>query len=416
MDISMIGIDHNLATIEERGLFSFANTEAVEAINNWKETGLFSGCLILSTCNRTELWVSGKQDNTILLTALCKSRNVKADKYQHLAVFRHGEEAVSHLFQMACGIKSQISGEDQILSQIRDALTLARKHHCHDIVIEKVFQTAISAAKKVKTDIKLETTNPSAARNAIELIEEHFGTLNNIECLVIGNGQMGRLVAKMLVKHNARVSMTLRKRFHGKDIRDSNTIVNCRMIEYEDRLTKIDKYQVVIGATKSPHFVVELSDIVNREFAGSLWIDVAVPRDIDPSVGQVNGITLVDMDQLADYRHEEYLQHATDKILEILSEYQEELYSWFAFRNHVDTIKHISKLTKKDTVKRAESGLKHLKSDQKMRHDIQSSIDFASERAVEKLLFGLRDTLPKEHWQKCFSALKTSAEKDTLKR
>lgn len=411
----MIGIDHQNASIEEREAFAFTKAQTMRALDSFRKSGAFEGCLLLSTCNRTELWASTGERDTDLLPFLCEEKGLSPRDWDGIAVKRQGSEAVTHLLQLICGLKSRIYGENQIISQIREALELSRKAGCSDMVIEKLFQTAVSAGKKVKTQVKIETADPSAARNAVILLKEKAGSLEELPCLIIGNGQMGRLVANALTEAGARVTMTLRRRVHGSQIQGSVIPKRCRMIDYDDRLKNLESYRAVISATLSPHFTIRQEDLSGKTFSSAVWIDMAVPRDIDEKIGEIPGISLYNMDSLGDAHTEKKLEKALRESMEILEEYREKLEKWFAFRENVELVKSISQVTTEDAFKRLEKPVSRALGRENGDREIYASIETAVDKAVEKLLFGLRDTLPRQDWKTCLAALKESALRDTLK-
>ena len=396
MDIRMIGIDHQSACLEQREALAFTKAQARKALDRWKQEDAFSGGLLLSTCNRTELWASGSKVD--LLQLLCDEKGLRKETFEPLFTCRGGAEASRHLLQLACGLKSRIYGEDQILTQVRDALELSRACGADDTVIEKLFQTAISAGKRVKTQVRMENADPSAARNAVLLLKKRLGDLTNVPCLVIGNGQMGKLAANQLTDSGASVTMTLRKKIHGTEVQESIIPQGCHMIDYDERLDHLQDYKGVISATLSPHFTIRKEQAADKSFQRAVWIDLAVPRDIDPAVRELAGVELYDMDQLGDGETAKKNSRAFKEAMEILEDYEDELERWFAFRRHVERVKQISAVTVQDACKRME----------------KLTAAEAMDHAVEKLLFGLRDTLPEELWERCFTALEQSSQRDTL--
>ena len=151
MSIGMLGIDHNLAPVDVRAVFSFTRKDAAAAMEALKKEAGVEGCIILSTCNRTEVWVSLPEDwEGSLLEEICRIKGVDSREFAPYFVKRQGEEAVSHLFHLTCGLKSMILAEDQIISQVRDAHALARECYCTDGVLEVLFRKAVTAAKRVK--------------------------------------------------------------------------------------------------------------------------------------------------------------------------------------------------------------------------------------------------------------------------
>jgi glutamyl-tRNA reductase len=155
----MIGIDHEKASLAEREIFAFTAVQCREAMKTVLELYGVNGCVIISTCNRTELWISEREgsisDLKGILYSLKHVENDNIHNYDHLPIIREGLEAYLHLFQAACGLKSQIWGESQILSQVKKSIEEAREVGTADTYLEKLFQMAITSAKKIKTDIKL---------------------------------------------------------------------------------------------------------------------------------------------------------------------------------------------------------------------------------------------------------------------
>ena len=409
IDITMIGIDHDKASIDERELFSFTVLQVENILKQWKKANESTGALLISTCNRTEIWISGRYAKEELLDLLCQSKGLDGSKYGELFIYRDGSDAVNHLLKLTCGLKSMIRGEDQILSQVREALEVSRDCNASDTLIERLFQTAISAGKKVKTQVKIAYSDPSLAQNSLDLIEEKFGSAKDVSCLIIGNGQMGQLAAEILSSAGTDVSMTLRKQFHGKTEESSAQISGCTMIAYDDRIKNIEDYQVVISATRSPHHTIKVEDLRGKIFKDSLWIDMALPRDIEPEINNIEGIQLLDMDELGGYQTSDESSYAEAE--EILTEHEKDFEQWYNFRRYVDMVKNISTLVKEDVSTRTSKNINQLEEPEV----IQDMLDESIKKSMEKLLFGLKDTLSAEQWQECLVALEQSARRDTIK-
>ncbi len=177
------GIDHSLAALDLRERFSFTKTLAAETMKMLKSTGGAAGCVILSTCNRTEFWLSGAGDADPA-ALLCELKGQSPELRQYLTV-RRGEDAVRHLMQTACGMNSQLFGEDQIVTQVGDAGGLARECGGSDPILDTLFRMAVTAAKRVKTEVPLTEVRRSAAESALELLEKALGSLTGrsaLEC------------------------------------------------------------------------------------------------------------------------------------------------------------------------------------------------------------------------------------------
>lgn len=407
LQIKMVGIDHNKAALAYRESFSFTQAEIAFAMGElMKEPGV-KGCIILSTCNRTELWLSMEEDGASPYEMLCKVKRIAPDKYREFFIERAEEIAIFHLMEVACGLDSKIFGEDQIISQVGEALQLSRAHQCTDILLEKVFQTAIGAGKKVRTEVKLSEADSSAALQAVALLKERLGTLQGISALVIGNGQMGILAAEALRAAGAKVQMTLRKKLHKTEEKESAMPAGCTMIPYEERVEALSGAQVVISATRSPHYTLKKEEVKGHLRAEpSLWIDLAVPRDIDPAISQLGGVEIYDMDHIGPAKETVRNQEAMVAARQILKEYLEELQQWLRLRRVLPEIKKIVQCATEDVMMRIESPLEE---------GIKEEIRGAAEKALGKLFFGLKDHLQGDAWQECIEAIHQAALKDTLK-
>ena len=418
-NMKMVGIDHKKASIEYRELFSFTKAGAVNAMILLKEEYALNGCVILSTCNRTELWISLPEKDQFDLSPLemlCEIKGVKPSEYQELFSEREGEEAILHLLEVACGLDSKIFGEDQIISQVREAVQLARDNRCTDVLLEKVFQTAIAAAKKVKSQVVISSADRSTALQVLSLLKEKLGNLNGVSCLMIGNGKMGQLVCNTLLAQGATVKMTLRKAVHGTMTTLSAIPDGCVMVPYEDRVRELRSSKVVISATRSPHYTLKKNEVV--EFLNdesSIWIDLAVPRDIESEIGALPKIELFDIDHLAGEENQKKNKKARSEASKILAEYIKELKQWQAFRTRVPEIQDILRLSVEDVSKRLEQAIGSAELSEAQRQQISNEIERAVEKSIGKLLFGLKDTLRYSLWKECLDAVHEAASRDTLK-
>ena len=190
----------------------------------------------------------------------------------------------------------------------------------------------------------------------------------------------------------------------------------CTMVPYEDRYSELATSKVVISATRSPHFTLKLHDVaghLNKE--PSIWIDLAVPRDIEPEIGELDGIRLVDIDHLASEESRTRNSEARDEAMKILQEHLDELRQWFAFRERIPEIQDIVRMSVEDVSKRLDQPMETIELPEEDRIQIQREIERAVEKSVGKLLFGLKDTLRHSLWKECLDAVYDAASKDTLK-
>lgn len=416
MQLKMVGIDHNLADLDNREAFSFTTNEIEEALIRVKKIEGITGTILISTCNRTELWLSCDKNDIDAGKILSELKEKDFEDVKTFFVYRQDKDAIWHLMTTACGINSKVFGEDQILTQIRDALEQARMLETTSSTLEKVFQNSISAAKKVKDSVRLTTQNSSVASSGIKELKSVYGSLQSKECLIIGNGKMAILIAEHLVENGANVTMTKRRRYLHHQSVDSHSPKGCKMISYEDRYDYIGSADIVISATLSPHNTITMEGLKGKKLKEpSIWLDLAVPRDIDREIAKEYNITIWDIDVM-----EEDISEETQKDLhfakEIIGAYGDDMIRWLNFRKLVPKVNDVVKLTKKDAYFRAEKELKNLDLDSDKIKEIEKIIIGASGRAISKLLYGLKDGLSENILESTIDALYEIASKETLKR
>lgn len=403
MSISMIGIDYSRAAVDIRAQFSFTKKNAVAAMEHLKEEPGIAGCIILSTCNRMEIWASTTEDwQGSLYEFLCREKGKEPAEYAQYFAERTEEEAVEHLFYLTSGLKSQILAEDQIITQVKDALSLSREAYCTDNVLEVLFRMAVTAAKKVKTKVIFSRGNSSVIHQAIHCLEEKGFSLFGKTCMVIGNGEMGKVAALALREAGAEVSVTVRQYRSG--------IVNipkgCERINYGDRGEFLPQCDLVVSATASPNYTLtrELLETV-PPVEHLVLIDLAVPRDIEPSAGELSGITLYDIDSFKIDAVSPKLQQSLEKAGEILQEQMEDFYNWYGGRDLIPRIQDIKAEAVQDLNLRILKILRKTPMEEKDRENLLQAIDTAAAKVVNKMMFGLKDSLEEKEFLNCVEGL-----------
>lgn len=403
MDISMIGIDYSKATVENRELFSLTVSQGVAMSNNIISKYDAKGCVVLSTCNRTELWFSGLHSSP--LSVFLKEKGMEEERYKDFFVERSGEEAVNYLYELTCGMHSQIFGEDQILTQVKSALKNARDNNHIDSILETLFRLAITAAKKVKTEVRLTTKNTSVPESVISLLYKKFGSLKGKRCLVIGNGEIGRLMAKQLVNCSCIVTMTLRQ-YKGKDVIIPE---GCDIIKYDKRYDVIGDMDYIFSATSSPHYTIKLEQIrgklTNKQYH---FIDLAIPRDVDPEIREVNNVTIYDMDSIGMDVHcnEEELEKAKT----ILKKHQQEFLDWYFDKNYIHVIHKIGAVTGEIVDAKLTKEYKKMDISLNEQLELRKNIQSATQRSVEKLIFAAKEHMDTMQWVLCIDAFNQAIE------
>ncbi len=321
--IFVLGLDWKTASLEQRERFSIPEEQVAPLLHQVKEQSGVFGCVLLQTCNRFELYLDAESDaeasacSAMLLHSLDVTPQTESS-----VLFQQGQTvALRRLMEVACGLQSQILGEEQILSQVRHAISSARKAKAVTPALETLFRLAVTAGKSVRTHVRFQAVSGSSAHRAVELAEAQLNGLAGKRAVVIGNGEMGRLAAALLVAKKCSVTVTLRSYRHGQ------TVVppGCHTVAYDDRYAAIDGCDLLISTTRSPHFTVTAPMMSGLAQLPRIIVDMALPRDVDPDCRQ-NVPRLYDMDDLCDQgaiKHSEEYRAAQAWIEKYLAEYEE---------------------------------------------------------------------------------------------
>ena len=299
-----------------------------------------SECVVLSTCNRTEMYVYSESASEGVVYNLmedvllqCAGAEEEEDIGNYLLFF-HGKKAIQHLFQVAAGLDSMVIGEDQILGQVKEAHKQARTAGTTGVYLNTFFRMAVTSAKKVKTDTDLSRTSVSTATLAIKVAEEALGSLRGKKVMIIGaTGKIGGIVLmNMLSLNGPEVYVTTRS---NKVISTKHGQNNFLTIEYEDRYDYIDAMDVIISATSSPHYTLTCSRLRKcmRSNKPRVFVDLAVPMDIESRVSDIGGVAYYNIDdftRIAKENNQKKLQEAR-AATGILEEYELQFEQWMVF-------------------------------------------------------------------------------------
>ena len=354
MDITMVGIDYTDAGLDIRGKFSYTKREQEETIAVLRKKEGISGCILLSTCNRTELVLSWTKEWECEERSLfCELKGQSVEEYGSYLHLRRGMDAVKDLFALAGGLKSQILGEDQILTQMKDAADFSRKFFGTDKILETLFRMAVTAGKEIKTNINLPSSNRSAPLAAISGLEQKGAAFKGERCLVIGNGAMGRLTAQLLLDRGADVTVTIRQYRSGI----VDVPVEAARIDYSKRYEKLPECRYIFSATASPNTTItadKLDACALQE--NTVFVDLAVPRDIEEAVGGMDGVTLYDIDDFGVEFPEETKQSLA-QARQLLEAKAAEFESWYDARDVVPMLLTISGQASEDVIARIDKKL-----------------------------------------------------------
>ncbi|MBB6143352.1 glutamyl-tRNA reductase [Silvibacterium bohemicum] len=300
MKILLTGLNHKTAPVELRERLAIAPDQLAEETRSLlSHPGIREG-LILSTCNRVELLVAYEGDDPELETYLNRQYSVDAASLlPHLYHYRE-TEAVRHLFRVASSLDSMVVGEPQILGQVKESYTVARSVGAVGGNLERLLQGAFSTAKKIRSETQIGASSVSIASVAVDLARKIFGSLEGKRVLLVGAGKMSELAARHLLGHGAS-SLLISNRTHERAVKMAQKF-DGHVIRFEDLYTRGDEADIVITSTGSPEFLFRTPHaqqfLHRRRNRPMIFIDIAVPRDVEPEMNRLDGIFLYDIDDL----------------------------------------------------------------------------------------------------------------------
>lgn len=304
MHIHCLGINHETATVNLREKLAFNDEQvrsALARLGCGAGIGTVSEMVIISTCNRVEIYAVSKNETAIdLKSFFAETHNLSLnDLNPHLYHYQN-TAAVQHLLEVAAGLDSLVLGEPQILGQVTHALELARGQNTVGHVLSRLFQTAIHTGKRARTETKISHNPASVSSLAASLAEKAVSSIDQAQIVVVGAGEMAELAVEALRKRGAArilvVNRTLERAL------DLGKRWNAELATFEQLGSAIERADVLIASTGAPHAIIHeqmVADAMPKRAERPLvMIDIAVPRDIESEVGELAGVNLYDMDGL----------------------------------------------------------------------------------------------------------------------
>jgi glutamyl-tRNA reductase len=307
MELLCLGLNHKTAPVEVRERFAVGTPKLGESAHELIATTGAAESLVISTCNRTEFYLVAPdaRDAFARLEAHLAEKTQLHDSATPHFYRMEKSAAARHLCRVVSGLDSMMLGETEIFGQVKQAYQSALDAGTTSTVLNKVFQRAFGIGKKVRTDTSIQTGSTSVGNVAVDLAEKIFGHLKDSEVMILGAGEMSRITAQSLVSRGARSIFVSNRSFdRAEELASEMGGTALRFDDWQNALTRVD---IVISSTGAPHAIVQRADVEKarraRKFRPLFFIDIAVPRDIDPAVGEIEEVYLYDIDtleQLAD--------------------------------------------------------------------------------------------------------------------
>ncbi|HMK31097.1 MAG TPA: glutamyl-tRNA reductase [Terriglobales bacterium] len=300
MNVHLIGVNHRSAPVEIRERFAVSESRLPDALQHLiRYPGVEEG-LILSTCNRVEV-LAGLQNGSADLRGFVADyfKLPRAEFEPYLYEFRE-KDAVKHLFRVTSSLDSMIVGEPQILGQVKEAYAIARAVGAVHSQLDALLTRSFAVAKKVRNETAIATSAVSVASVAVELAKKIFGDLKGKSVYLVGAGKMCELAARHLIASGVGTIYVV-NRTHERALEMARKF-DGQALQFSDLYTTCDKADIVITSTGAPHAIFRREHgeafMARRRNRPMFFIDIAVPRDVDPSLNQVDGIFVYDIDDL----------------------------------------------------------------------------------------------------------------------
>jgi len=332
--ICLLGLNHRTAGVEVRERFALVDS-------NPREQGLITGrspireALVLSTCNRVEIVAAGRGNGDLSLlmreywSGLC---GVQPDELIPYTYVHHDLEAVTHLFSVASSLDSMVLGEPQILGQLKQTYRRGVEQGTAGVILNRLLHKAFSVAKRVRTETKVASNAVSISFAAVELAKRIFGDLANQTAMLVGAGEMAELAATHLISAGVkRILIANRTHARGCELAER---IRGEAVPFSNLFKRMADADIIISSTGATQTVIRKRDIQGimkqRRGRPMFFIDIAVPRDVDPDVNTLDNVFLYDIDDLKEVIEENLAQRRSeaDKARIIVAEETEKFATW----------------------------------------------------------------------------------------
>lgn len=348
MQLAVIGLNHNTASVELRECLAVPQEKIERIYSDILKNERIYEALILSTCNRVEYYLVTDDflcNVESVLKIVAEESKIELHELKNHTYTYCGRDAIKHLFKVACGLDSLVLGEPQIFGQVKDAFVNAKIYGKVDRFLKKLEESTIKIAKKVRTDTKIAENPVSVSYAAVELAKKIFGSLKNKSALIIGAGEMCELAAKHLSTTDiSSIVITNRTFEKAEALAKEVSGVAKPFLNNNEYLVDAD---IIISSTGAPDYIVKYDDVKSimqkRKYAPMFFIDIAVPRDIDPKINEIENTYVYDIDDLKSVveANKKAREKEAVKAMEMVEEAVDSFFDWVKSLKIVPTIKNL---------------------------------------------------------------------------
>jgi len=302
-EILILGLNHKTADVDLRECLAFADDQVDIALKTLGQQPSISEVVLLSTCNRVEIIFTAKEPEKALSEVknfLAEFKDIPADNFEKALYLHRGDAAVKHIFRVAASLDSMVVGEPQILGQVKEAYRIATEQKTSGVILNRLLHKTFFVAKRVRTETGIGNSAVSISYAAIELGRKIFGTLEEKNALLIGAGEMAELAVEHLRRHRT-AEIFVANRTFSRAVELAGKF-NGKPINFEEIPDILPRVDIVISSTGSAEYVITRSQVKPimkaRRNRPVFFIDIAVPRDIDPALNRLTNVYVYDIDDL----------------------------------------------------------------------------------------------------------------------
>ena len=374
MILAVLGLNHKTAPVDVRECLACPEDTIKQVLRRLEEFEDILECVVLSTCNRTEVYAvldDVEDPPAVLLDFLTRLAGPEGYEISPEYLFYcAGDDCIRHLFRVAGSIDSLVIGEGQILSQVKKAYLVAKDCGTTSTVLNTLFHRAIAAGKKIRTETRIAYSAVSVSYAAVELAKNLLGDLSAASVMILGAGEMSELTARHLVASGVKTVFVsnrnhdraeeLAKKFQGT------------AVPFEKFMKWAAQTDIIIASTGAPHYIVRALDVAHimpqRDGRPLIFIDIAVPRDVEPEVAAIAGVSLYNIDSLnavVDSNQRDRLKEArkAEKILEAEAKELIDRFRYLSYQPVLSQMKDKAELIRQREIKRALAKLPDLSAD-----------------------------------------------------
>lgn len=337
-DFYIVGLNHRNTDAGIRGQFAINANQYGQLLQTAKSQHI-DEFFVLSTCNRTEIYGIASSANH-LASFLCSQTTGDLEMFKNHAYYKQGKTAIEHLLQVSAGLDSQILGDYEIISQIKQAVKTSKEKGCIGLFTEKLFNNTLQSSRSIRSNTKLSSGSVSVSFAAVQYIQQQFAETAGKKILLIGTGKIGRNTCKNIVTTLGTNQITLVNRTNEK-AEELATSLGIDFSPYHTLYEQAQEADIILVATNAPMPTLLKKDI---EGSGSkLIIDLSIPYNVDAAVTELENVRLVNVDELSKVADETLQNRMAEvpKAKQIIDEHVAEFKNWYIMRQHVPVIKAV---------------------------------------------------------------------------